>query len=273
MKKLFDPKIFPIISFLISISVGLVTWKLGANPGISLLVAVVIELIILMHYFISRLSILESLLGYSQGVVEIGPFIPRIHRIVKSNNRWRNILLRLNFRDFSLKIDYLENNKVQLSPSEFMDFAEILYHSLSKSDEIEATSLFGGGAYWSKRYGMRYAELNKDASDKGAKITRVFIPRNEENSKILKDTYAEQSSYISVFVADYQNIYEMDSFAIMDFFILNDELVIEYVFNADFSDIKHIDVITSLEEIKHYRRKMNVIKSESKLYDNKETEE
>lgn len=273
MKIIFDPKIFPIISFLTSILVGLVTWKLGADLGTSLLVAVVIELIILMHYSLSRLSILESLLGYSQGVAEIGPFIPRIHSILKSNDRWRNILLGLNLRDFSLKIGYLENNKVQLSPSEFMDFAEILYHSLSKADEIVATSLFGGGAYWSKRYGMRYAELNKDASDKGAKITRIFIPRNEEDSKKLKDTYAEQSCYITVFVADYQNVLEMDRAAIMDFFILNDELVIEYVFNADFSDIKHIDVITSLEEIKHYRRKMNVIKSESKPYDDKVTEE
>jgi hypothetical protein len=154
-----------------------------------------------------------------------------------------------------------------------MDFAEILYHSLSKSDEIEATSLFGGGTYWSKRYGMRYAELNKDASNKGTKITRTFIPRNEEDSNKLKETYIEQSCYVTVCVANYQNVSEMDSAAIMDFFILNDELVVEYVFNADFSDIKHIDVITSLEEIKHYRRKMNVIKSESKPYENQETEE
>lgn len=266
MKKFLDPKIFPIISFLISFIVGLITWKLGARPDTAIGIALLIELLLLTHYMLERLNHIGSILGHSDGMASISKLVPILQKLTESNNKWRKILLQLRLESFSLNISYLDNNRVPLSPEEFMEFSEIFFSSLTAKDTFEAVSLFGGGDYWNKKYGQRYALLNKIASESGASLIRTFIPRNQSNHDSLADIYAEQSSYADIFVVDYVDITEIDKQSARDFFLLNDELAVEFVFSADYSDVSHIDVITSDDEVKAYRKKMAKINSLSSPY-------
>ncbi|MCU7810729.1 MAG: hypothetical protein KZQ77_05765, partial [Candidatus Thiodiazotropha sp. (ex Notomyrtea botanica)] len=93
-----------------------------------------------------------------------------------------------------------------------------------------------------------------------------FIPRNENNHNSLAETYANQSSYADIFVVEYEHIAEFDKQSARDFFLLNNELAVEFVFSADYNEVNHIDIITSDEEIKVYRKKMDIIHSLSSSY-------
>jgi hypothetical protein len=266
MKIFLDPKIFPFISFLISLIIGLVTWGLGTRPDAAIGIAFLIELLLLTHYMLERINHIGSILGYSNGMASISKLVPILQKLSESDNRWKKILLKLRLEQFSLSISYLNNNRVPLTPDEFMEFSEILFKSLTAKDKFEAVSLFGGGEYWSRKYGQRYAALNKFASENGAKFTRTFIPRNKNNHVSLEKIYSEQSSYADIFVVDYEHIAELDKQSARDFFLLNNDMAVEFIFSADFSDVSHIDVITSDDEIKVYRKKLEKIDSLSARY-------
>ncbi|MCU7811309.1 MAG: hypothetical protein KZQ77_08730 [Candidatus Thiodiazotropha sp. (ex Notomyrtea botanica)] len=202
MRKILDPKIFPIFSFLISLIFGLLAWGLGARPDVSIGVAVLIELVLLAHYMLERINRIGSILGYSHGIASISELVPILQKLSESDNRWRKKLLQLRVEQFALNISYLSNNRVPLTPGEFIEFSEILFQSVNSQDKFEAVSLFGGGDYWKRKYGQRYAALNKIASENGAKLIRTFIPRNENNHNSLAETYANQSSYADIFVVE-----------------------------------------------------------------------
>jgi len=269
MKNLLEPKIFPFVSFLVSLIFGLVAWGLGAKPDNSIGIAVLIELVLLAHYILERINHIGSILGYSRGFASISDLVPSLNMLSKSNNTWIKHLLQLRIEQFSLNISYLRNNRIPMRPDEFMEFAEVLFQSIGPQDKFEAVSLFGGGEYWKHKYGQRYAALNQVASKRGVKIIRTFIPRNEDNHNALSEIYAEQSSYCEIFVSEFNSINELDKQSAKDFFLLNNELAVEFVFNADYSDMDHIDVITSENEIKNvYRRRMDKIRSLSSPYSN-----
>lgn len=261
MNVIFDARVFPILAFLLSISIALLTWKLGADPAPSIIVGILGELILIADFLVSRLTAIEAKLGYSRGIASMSELIPRLHNILRSKNRWVKEILDLTLRRFSLEATYLENKRFSMTPEDFMDFAERMYQSMGNGDEMSASSLFGGGDYWQNRYGMRYAQLNREAADRGAQITRIFVPRNDTQHEKLLSIYEAQSGHISVQVAQLEEVQAIDRSAAKDFLVLNDDLVVEFIFSADFSYVDHIDLILADDEIASYCAKMRKLRS------------
>jgi len=263
MKKIFESKALPVFIFLLSTSVGIITWKLGTDPVFSITIAIIVELVIVAHSILHRVTKLESLMGYTMDIPVVASMLPKLSGILRDDNRWVKELLNFKFDKFSLEIEYIGNKKLPLTTGEFMEFAQIFFKNLRNTDVIKACSLFGGGDYWGKEYGKEYAKLNIEACKRGVSIVRVFVPRNPENHLQLKKIYTEQSKYLKVKIANIDSIKQIDRYAIRDFLVLNEELAIEFIFSADYNEIESINIIVSKEEVKNYCKKMDKLLSVS----------
>ena len=257
MDKLFNNRLFPLLTVVISITIGLVLYFLGAGFAIAVLVTILVELWITIHRSISKVTDLEKMHGYSAGMSAMSEVIPVIHKIMQNKNKWSDIVLSQKLEKLLLDVDCIEKQRIQLNLEDFMDFADVFFNKLNRNDEIFATSLFGGGNYWDKKYGQRYAKLNQTAIQKGASITRIFIHKDTNDKSRLEETLKKQSANsIKVRTTDLNELNEINKSSIKDFFILNEELVTEFHFDHQFNEIASISVIISKEEVRDYSKKM-----------------
>lgn len=266
MEKIFDSKLFPILTVLLSIVVGVIAALMGATAAMAILISILIELWITTHHSLAKIKDLEKMLGFTRGISSMSALIPKIHNVLCCENKWSNIILSFKLDKLSLEVDNLEKQRIPLSTEEFMEFAEKFFTLLDKNDRVFATSLFGGGDYWRRKYGIRYASLNKKAAQQGASITRTFIPRDQSDQQKLEQIFKEQAGYLQVRVVEHDDLNEVDRHAIKDFLLLNDELAIEFIFDASFKDIDSIVVILGPEDVKHYSKRMRKIIELSKEY-------
>ncbi len=266
MQRIFDNKLFPILTVLFSIGLGTVSSFLGADTTTAILIGILTELWITVHKALFKIDDIEKLLGNTKGISSMITLIPKIHKVLSYNNKWSNIIYSSKLEKLSLEINNMEKRRIPLNADEFMEFAEKLFNTLSKKDKLFATSLFGGGTYWTRKYGIRYAKLNENAQRQGANITRVFIVKNDEEAKQFDEIFQEQAKYINVLVADFETVTEVNRLLLKDFFILNNEIVVEFVFDAVFKEIDSIIVILDKEEISNYTKRMNQLLELSNQY-------
>ncbi len=249
MNRILDDYVVPGITALIGLFVGLATWKFGASPGEAIVAGVGVDLVLLAHLVLRRISELEHTIGCTRGVSAMIESIECINDLSKTENPWLQYALKQEIGRFRGSLSSLRDNRLMLSPDTFMGYAETLYSTLGKGDLLRATSIFGGGDYWNKVFGQRYARLNKEAAARGAEICRVFIPRNAEHNEQLTSIYSEQIQYCKVLVASEADVREIGG-ELRDFLVLGEKLAIEFNFSPDMTFVRSMTICFNREEIK-----------------------
>lgn len=216
-----------------------------------------LELIAVLHTTLRRLTSIEKMLGQVRSLPKIQGIIDNIQDITTKPSRFKSLLLDQEVDIFDAMIDQLGRGRQSVSVDHFMRLAEVIYGELKRHDTLYATSVFGGGEYWSTRFGQRYAELNKSAARRGVKIVRTYILRDSAQLAEKAAIMQTQAGFSDVRVVMLADVPIGDN-ELRDFLVVDLEIAAEFHFATN-NVITHIDVVSDRGEVTELSRTMERI--------------
>lgn len=230
------------LSVLLSVCLGIALWKLDViNPGPAIVAALLLELVLISHRMFARVGAFSRRMGQISSLPEMNDILLQVSELSRDRRRFSRLILNTIVRNFCNQTAQLRHGRQNLSPDQFMLIAKAVYESLSSSDTLMATSYFGGGDYWTTKYGAEYAALNRAAHARGAKIVRIYVVRDRQHFADKAALIKQQLIFSDVRVLMLDEITLANSEQ-RDFFVLNDQLAAEFHFSGG-------DIVSSIDVV------------------------
>ena len=247
---------FAVIAVLLSVALGLGLWRFDiTDPGVAILSALALELVIVVHRILLRLERADPLRGIRQGP-ELNEALTRTREVLRSGNKPAQILAEQTLATFIERASLVGSSGIALSPQEFMSFTEELLDSAREGDRLRATSVLAGGSYWSRAYGTQYENVNRRAADSGLAIERLYLLRDGAHRAEVADILERQAEFSEVRIALLDR-FEGDEHTEdlrHDFFVFNELVAAEFIFAEPNMQIKHILVCTETTTVRRLAR-------------------
>jgi hypothetical protein len=241
-----------VVSVFLSLAVGSLLYLAGiSSVGVALLTAIALEIVIAVHRILARVSKADPLRGLVQAP-EIESALASAREALRSSNRPAHMMTRQTLRAFVERVTDVATTGIAVSPQEFMSYADELLSSASRGDSLRATSVLAGGSYWSRAYGAQYEAVNRQASERGLAIERLYLLKDEAHLAEIADILARQVEFSSVRVAllDALEVGNDDVDLRRDFFVFNELVSAEFVFVEPNAQLKHIRVCTGSAHVR-----------------------
>lgn len=248
-------KILPeIIPLLVSTGFAVLLWYIKVTSvGQTVIAGLLLELVIVSHKILLHVRGLYTAIG-DVSLTEGLSTVPKdIKASLERDKRFSKVIVDCAVQDFSRHINQLARGKQRMSVDRFMSIAESVFATLTAQDQVLATSLFGGGDYWKVKFGAKYAEFNRDARARGAKIDRIFIFRDQAHFSEFKQILSQQLTYANVYYAICTDD-ALDDVQFRDILVINDEIGAEFNFSGPI--ITSADLITDRHEVKAMREQI-----------------
>jgi hypothetical protein len=258
-----------LVSVFLSLGVGALLYGSGiSSPGVALLSAIALEIVIVVHRTFLQVSQADPIRGLAQAP-EIDHALTSAREVLQSSNRPARILTRQTLSTFIDRVTQMGSTGIPVSPQEFMSFAEELLGSTRRGDWLRATSVLAGGSYWSRAYGAQYEAVNRQASERGLSIERLYLLKDEAHLAKITGILERQVDFSKVRVALLDAIeIENDNVDLRrDFFVFNELVSAEFVFVDPNAQLKHILVCTNVNEVRRLAREYERIRVLTKPWD------
>ena len=227
-------------------TLGVVLSLLGVSLGMSIVAALLLDLLLIAHVTSHRMSDLMERVGAFPALPQVRSMLDAVHSVMRGEDRFRSMTLTYLLDEAQHRVSQLNGGSFNCSPDEFMRIAERLFGSMKQGDTFSATSLLAGGEYWANVFGVEYERLNLEAAGRGAKIVRVYVLRDEAHLQSIDPILRRQAEFSEVRYLLLSEEDESRPILHRDFFLINDRLGAEFHFkDHPVRRVAHIEIITS----------------------------
>jgi hypothetical protein len=244
---------FPVISILLSLGVGLLLWLSNITSNSAAIVAaLLLEIVIVVHRILAIAERESDPLHGLLRTARIEEALAGAARLVRSKNRQARALLEETVDAFCTRVKRLQSGGVQLSPLEFMKFADRVFSAAKPVDRLYATSHLAGGTYWHKAYGQQYERLNRQAQARGLTIERIYVLRDRKHLDQVRAVIDRQTAFSNVRIVLLEDHEKDGSLTVprRDFLVYNNEATAEFVFAEPNMTIEYVHIDTDADHVR-----------------------
>jgi hypothetical protein len=244
---------FPVLSVLLSLGLGLGLWLTHiTDESVAIITALLLEMVIVVHRILALVERGADPLHGLLRTAKIEEALTFAAQVIRSQNRQAQALLEETVSAFCTRVKRLQSGGVQLSPVEFMEFADRIFAAAKSDDRLYATSHLAGGTYWQKAYGQQYERLNRQAQARGLTIERIYVLRDKRHLDEVRHVLDRQAAFSSIRTVLLDE-HETDGTLTVprrDFFVYNREATAEFVFVEPNMTVEHIHIATDADHVR-----------------------
>lgn len=253
-----------VVGLFVSTLLGIALFAANAGLGPAVAYPFICQSVFTFVSMRMQLSDIQKALSFGTSLSHVLPIYQRLNAIDVDRDKLGRALTQYVNNRFLQTADDLGFSKLILTPKEFMEFADYLFPLLGKGDDFFATSLFGGGAYWSQKYAERYLVLNSEAVGRGCRMRRAFIVNDDQTDNETLSKARSQRAAVEVSVVNIADLIAREGGAARDFFIVNDSLVAEWRFDTKLRELECITLLFSKGEVRRFTKYKECILAEGR---------